>query len=43
MKTQEQELTRFEVILEWLGGFSIILMLFAAVILILASGCTPWY
>ena len=39
---KESELTKVEIALEWLGGASIMFMLFVAAILIWATGCTPF-
>lgn len=43
MKQQEQELTKAEIFLEWLGGASIVLMLFIAAILMFLTSCTPYF
>ena len=43
MKQQEQELTKAEIVLEWLGVAAIMLMLFIAAMLIIASGCSPYF
>ena len=43
MKQQEQELTKAEIVLEWLGVAAIMLMLFIAAMLIIATGCTPYF